>query len=493
MSEQQSSYRQLMKATSIFGGVQVFNILIIIIRSKVIAVLLGPIGMGVFSLFTTTISLIASLTNFGLETSAVKELSSAEKTKKLILATVIRRIVWITGLMGAIFTLVFSEWLSEVTFGNTDYALSFIWLSISLLLNQVSIGQTILLRGMRQLKLLAKAGMFGSFFGLIVTIPLYYFWGNKGVVPAIILTSAITLLFTWIFSKKINLDPIYVSKLRTYAESKEMIKMGFMISLSGIITLGGSYLVRIYISNIGGVNEVGLYYAGFAIITTYVGLIFTAMGTDYFPRLSSVAKDNKKCITVVNHQTEIAILILSPIILIFMVFSNWAVILLYSSKFSPINDMILWAAMGMFFKAVSWAIAYIFLAKGESKLFFLNELITNIYLLLFNIIGYKIGGLTGLGISFLISYILYLIQVFVVVKIKFDFKFSNEFYIVFIISILIAALCFIIVKIMPPPFNYIFGVILIIVSLFFSYIELDKRLGIKAIFENYKNKKNKNY
>lgn len=489
MSEQQSSYRQLMKATSIFGGVQVFSILIIIIRSKVIAVLLGPIGMGVFSLFTTTINLIASVTNFGLETSAVKELSSAEKTKKRILAKVIRRIVWITGLLGTIFTLVFSEWLSEVTFGNTDYALSFIWLSISLLLNQLSIGQTILLRGMRELKLLAKAGMFGSFFGLIVTIPLYYFWGNIGVVPAIILSSVITLLFTWIFSKKITLDPIYVSKLRTYAESKEMIKMGFMISLSGIITLGGSYLVRIYISNIGSVNEVGLYYAGFAIITTYVGLIFSAMGTDYFPRLSSVAKDNIKCITVVNHQTEIAILILSPIILIFMVFSNWAVILLYSSKFSPINDMILWAAMGMFFKAVSWAIAYIFLAKGESKLFFLNEFITNIYLLLFNIIGYKIGGLTGLGVSFLISYMLYLLQVFAVAKIKFDFKFSNEFYFVFIVDIVIATLCFIIVKIMPLPFNYIFGVILIIVSLFFSYTELDKRIGIKTIVENYKNNK----
>lgn len=489
MSEQQSSYRQLMKATSIFGGVQVFTILIIIVRSKVIAVLLGPLGIGVFSLFTTTINLIASVTNFGLETSAVKELSAVEGSKKQVLATVIRRIVWITGLLGAIFTIVFSEWLSEVTFGNTEYTLSFIWLSISLLLNQLSIGQTIILRGMRELKLLAKAGMFGSFLGLILTIPLYYFWGNKGVVPAIILTSIITLLFSWVFSKKSSLDPIYVSKLRTYAESKEMIKMGFMISLSGIITLCGSYFVRIYISNVGGINEVGLYYAGFAIITTYVGLIFTAMGTDYFPRLSSVAKDNSKCISVVNHQTEIAILILAPIILIFMVFSNWAVVLLYSSKFSSINDMILWAAMGMFFKAVSWAIAYIFLAKGESKLFFFNELITNIYLLLFNVIGYKLGGLTGMGISFLISYILYLIQVFVVAKIKFNFKFSNEFYSVFIVDILIAALCFLNVKIMPLPFNYIFGVILILVSLFFSYKELDKRIGIKAIIENYKNKK----
>ena len=45
MTEEQSSYRQIVKATSVFGGVQGFNILISIIRSKVVAVLLGPAGI----------------------------------------------------------------------------------------------------------------------------------------------------------------------------------------------------------------------------------------------------------------------------------------------------------------------------------------------------------------------------------------------------------------------------------------------------------------
>ena len=83
MSEKQSEYRQVMKATSIFGGVQVFTILIGIIRSKFIAILLGPIGMGVFGLLSSTISMIASLTNFGLETSAVKDISAANITGNL--------------------------------------------------------------------------------------------------------------------------------------------------------------------------------------------------------------------------------------------------------------------------------------------------------------------------------------------------------------------------------------------------------------------------
>jgi len=80
--------------------------------------------------------------------------------------------------------------------------------------------------------------------------------------------------------------------------------------------------------------------------------------------------------------------------------------------------MIYWAALGMFFKAASWAIAFVFLAKGASKLFFWNELIVNIYILILNILGYHYWGLTGLGLSFLVGYFLYLIQVYIIAQLK---------------------------------------------------------------------------
>ena len=142
MSEKQSSYRQIMKATSLFGGVQVFNILITIIRTKFVAILLGPTGMGITGLLNVTISLISKLTNFGLGTSAIKNISAAygsddiERVSKV--ATILKRWVWITGLLGAFITLVFLSWLSDLTFVNSAYTSAFIWISIILLLNTLS-------------------------------------------------------------------------------------------------------------------------------------------------------------------------------------------------------------------------------------------------------------------------------------------------------------------------------------------------------------------
>ena len=77
MADSCSSYLQIFKATSLLGGIQVFNIFTSIIRSKIIAMLLGPTGIGISELFTSTTSLVGSLTNFGLGTSAVRNISEA--------------------------------------------------------------------------------------------------------------------------------------------------------------------------------------------------------------------------------------------------------------------------------------------------------------------------------------------------------------------------------------------------------------------------------
>jgi O-antigen/teichoic acid export membrane protein len=492
MTEQQSSYRQIMKATSIFGGVQVFNIIISIIRSKFVAVLLGPAGMGIMGLLTSTIGLIGSITNFELGTSAVKDISAAFGTgneKRIgIVITVMRRMVWITGLIGFLTTAILSPWLSQLSFGNKDYTLAFLWISITLLFNQLSKGQLVILQGLRKLKYLAQANLSGSFIGLFITLPLYYFLGLDGIVPGIIGTAILSLVMSWYFSGKVKVERTKLNRSQTFAEGKNMLKMGFMISLSGLLTVGASYIVSIFISRTDSVEQVGLYNAGSAIINTYVSLIFNAMATDYYPRLSAVANDNKRCKQTINQQSEIAVLILAPILIVFLVFIKWVIILLYSKQFIPVNTMIQWAALGMFFKAASWSVAFIFLAKGTTKLFFWNELINNAYTLGFSLIGFHFWGLTGLGYAFIAAYLLYAIQMLWVSKIKFDFAFDHSLNTIFIVQFGLACAGFLAMKNLEQPYNYIAGSIAIAFSCLYSIKELDKRLGILGILKKYTNR-----
>jgi O-antigen/teichoic acid export membrane protein len=490
MNNNQSSYRQILKATSIFGGVQIFQIIVQILRSKSIAILLGPAGMGIAGLLNSSISLVTGLTNFGLGSSAVKDIANAHGSSDVLristISVVLRRLILITGLFGSLVTIIFSSWISEFTFGNRDFTIPFIWISVSVFFTQVSSGQVVLLQGMRKLEFLAKANLFGSFLGLFITIPIYYKYGTNGIVPSIIVSSIITLLFSWNYTRKLEIKPSYVTFRQTFSEGKSMLVFGLVISITTLFSTVVSYLVRVVINRSGGLADVGLYTAGFSIVTIYLGMIFNSMGTDYYPRLSEVSNDSIRTKEVINQQAEITILILAPLLIIFFVFIRLGVIILYSKSFLAITDMMLWAALGMFFKASTWPMGFLFLAKGESKVYFLNELTSNIYNLLLSILGYKLFGLTGLGLAFFGSYLLTLIQVILIMKIKHDFFFSKKFITIFLYQFTIALITLLLVLFVTSSVNYFLGLLLVCLSLWVSYKELDKRIGLKNLIKSIK-------
>ncbi len=490
MQEGRSSYRQIFKSTSFFGGVQIIKIVLSVIRTKLIAILLGPAGMGITGLLTSTIDIVSRLTSFGLSTSAVKSISAANVTNDIDVISrkivVFRRLMWLTGLLGFLITLLMSPLLSVLTFNNYDYTFSFVCLSIILLLTQLSDGQNVLLQGMRKLQYLAKANVAGAFAGLVITIPIYYYWNLQGIVPALILSSCLNLFFAWLYGKKIPVKKIIINLKLVISESKEMMQMGIMLSLSGLVTTGASYVLAIYINRYGGSDELGLYNAGFAIISTYVGLVFSAMGTDYFPRLSGVANNNKDAAELINHQAEAAVLILAPILILFLIFIDDIISLLYTSKFHKIDAMLYWAAMGVYFKAVSWSIAFIIIVKGDSKIFFMNELVASIYTLVINLLGYRIGGLEGMGISFLIGYFIYMLQVYMVARMRYEFFFTKKFYEVMAFQLLMALISFFAVKYYFSQWMFYMSLLLLSFSAIYSIIEIDKRVNILSYLKIFK-------
>ena len=53
IKKEQEGYQTAFKATALFGGVQVINILVSILKSKIVALWLGTTGFGIMSLFNS--------------------------------------------------------------------------------------------------------------------------------------------------------------------------------------------------------------------------------------------------------------------------------------------------------------------------------------------------------------------------------------------------------------------------------------------------------
>ena len=268
-----------------------------------------------------------------------------------------------------------------------------------------------------------------------------------------------------------------------------MLKMGIFISLQSLLSILTSYIVRIYISRTGGLDDVGFYTAGFTIINSYVGLIFTAMSTDYYPRLSGVASSNSAMNKMINQQAEIALLLLAPIISLFIVFAKWGVVILYSQKFLAMEGMLYWAMFGIFFKAMGWSVAYSFLAKSDTKVFFWNEFSAVVYTFILNIVGYQMAGLTGLGISFCISFLVYFIQVIIVCGKRYGYKMEKKIVRIFSVQLILSTVCVIVKVLSPNLVSYPVGSIIFLVLTFYSYRELDKILDIKRYIKSFRSTK----
>jgi len=493
MSETQSSYRQVLKATSLFGGVQVVNIVISIIRSKFVAIFLGPIGMGIAGLLNSTINVVSELTKLGLDTSAVKEIAffkSVDEDKLLRLINALRRIIWFTGILSLVSTVVFSSLLSQLTFGNTDYTWSFIWISLALLFKQLTYGELAILQGLRKLKHLAKSNLYASFIGLFFVIPLYYFFRIDGIVPAIIISAILSYVFSIYFSHKIKIKPLKLSTREAFKEGRPMLKLGLMLSIRSSITLLSAYAIQIFISHVGGVDEVGFYLAGFVIINSYVGIIFNAMQTDYFPRLSALATDPEQLRRTVLHQAVIALLIITPIIIIFLTIAPIAIQLLYSNEFLLITVFVSWGMFGTLFKAVSWSMGYVILAKGDANLFIKTAILFNSLFVMLLILGYYFYGLFGVGVAFFIYYILHLIIVKLITYYKYDLYFNTSFNRLFLICLLMCSVTFALSYVNMPFLKYSLMLLMVVISLVFTVNELNKKINIKAVLQQFLKKKN---
>lgn len=484
----QSSYRSIFKATSLFGGVQVYQILIQIIKSKFVAVLLGPAGVGIMGLYQSGLQLVQQISSMGLAQSAVRDVSEASGTNDILriakTITVVRKLVWFTGLLGLAIVACCSPLLSKASFGNYDYTVPFIILSVTLLIDQLSAGQRVVLQGMRRLKDLAKCTTFGVTFGLITSVPLYYWLGIEGIIPTILLNSVCSLMLSWLYSRRIKIEKVQVTSKQTLEQGKQMLVMGVSMSLSGIFASIVSYAIRGFVQGAGGVEQVGLFQAGFVIMTTYVGMVMNAISTDYYPRLAAINKDNEKCREAVSQQGEIGTMILAPMLTCCLVFMPFVLQLLYSEQFLAANEYISWACLGMLLRMASWIMAFIFIAKAESKLYVINELTANVYYLLFSILGYKYWGLSGLGVAFALEYLVYFMQVYVIASRRYNFRFSSGFVKCYAVQLLLVVTCLTIVLLTDGWMKYAIGSTIIIISCFLGIRGLNQRMNLSGFIKN---------
>lgn len=482
-----SSYGQILKSTTLVGGSQVINILLGIIRTKFMAVLLGPAGIGLMGLYSAVTGTVGAMTGMGIGSSGVRQIAEVAGTgdELKIARTIItiRKAALILGVLGMLLTIIFCGPLSQLTFGNTEYAWPIALLSVTIFLGAVSGGQIALVQGMRRIADLASLSVLGGIFGTVVSIPLIILWGKEGIVPFLITVSAMTILTSWWYARKIPVARIIIGWRETFREAKGLLALGLVFMASSLMGAAVMYLTRVLVVRQIGMDGVGLYQAATTLSSLYIGVILSAMGMDFYPRLTSLAEDNEACNRMVNEQTEVGLLIAAPGILATLAFAPLIIQIFYSASFSPAYEVLRWQILGIFLRVVSWPIGFVLLAKGRGKIFFWTELTANAVHVALVWIGVAYFGLKGTGIAFFTLYIFYTVMILAVVHHLSSFHWTATSLRLIGITSVGVSVAFLLPRFTAQNVGLIFGGLLTLISTIYSLRALYRLVGPEWIID----------
>ena len=475
------SYGQILKSSSIVGGAQAINLLIGMVRTKFVAILLGPSGVGLVGLYQSATSLVGAVAGLGISQSGVREVAEAhgsnneEKIARTV--KVLRRACWVTGVLGWLLTVALAWPLSLWAFKSGDRAWAIAMLGSTLLLGSIYGGQTALIQGLRRIADLARLNDLSVVAGTVVSIALYGWLGEDGIVPALLLLAAVNLGFSWWFARRVSVAKVTVTWRETRRESRRLITLGLAFMWSGLLTAGVAMTAQSLIFRTLGSDANGIYQAAWSLSGIFAGFILNAMGADFYPRLTAVAHDDDHVNRLVNEQTEIGLLLALPGLLGTLVFAPWIIRIFYTARFAQAADLLPLFVLGILGRVISWPLGYIQLAKGASRWFAVMETVANVLHVVLIWLGLRWFGLTGVALAFAILYACHMLgTLWIAIRLS-HFRWSAAAKRLLTLCALLVAATFTLVELAPGLPAILIGALVGVGSACYCLREVTSRLG----------------
>lgn len=444
-----TSYRQILRSSSIIGGASVVNILVGLLRMKVAAVLLGPAGVGLIGLMQSLLQTASAVASAGLALAGTRQVAEAHgRGDRHATSEARRALAWGTLALALLGGLVFwalrDAIAREILAGAADGA-EVGWLALGVALSVAAGGQAALLNGLRRIGDIARVNVLSAVLSTAAGIAALLAWGEAAIVLFVLAAP----LATW------ALGHWYVHRLppaqggargpsMLVAQWRGLLPLGMALMVSGLAGLLGQLVVRTLVQRELGADALGQFQAAWLVSMTYIGFVLGAMATDYYPRLSAAMHDPAQVNRLVNEQAEVALLLATPAFMALLALAPWVVRLLYSGAFAGAVDVLRWQVLGDVLKIAAWPLSYVLLAAGAGRAYLGVEALAAAVFAGATWTGLPLLGLEATGVAFALMYAAYLPVVYLLARRRTGFRWSpgvrREALLAFACAALVAAL-----------------------------------------------------
>ena len=333
--------KNLVKTTAAIGSTEVLLMFVALARNKYLAVTIGPEGFGIYGLLNSFFMMIAAFAGTWMATGTIKYTSEyqakGDKEKLNSIFSISTIIVTGIGIILTIILLIWRKWIINTFLSNEIkeiYYLIFCAAFFSICLRPVLLG---VLQGLRRVREVIISRWSIALLNLSFTIILVWIWGLTGFFLSLLVNSifAVCILY-WGVRRKDGLH------IRNFSWQSSVVSLlltfGIVNLFLAIVNLGGQYLQRLIIIHNMDIASVGLFQAAVSIML-YLGVINRGANFYFFPKMSEVM-DNSVRNQKINEYLRFIMLFGIPISVVAILFGKWAVMILYSAKFTLLSSVL---------------------------------------------------------------------------------------------------------------------------------------------------------
>ena len=408
-------FARILRSSALMGGAQAVTMVSAFLRSKLIAVLIGPSGIGLMGVLGTFNAQLSTIVGWGLGTSAVRTIAGAselDRDRKISAVRMLgRRLAW-AGFMGVLLLVVP---VGYMTFKTQEYALEILIAGLAVPCIIATSMWSALLQAGGHVGSIARCQIQSSIIGMLAGLPFVYFFGSVGIAISILLVAATTAFVTWRAASRMSPKS---SASALASDTQELIQLGVALQFSAILAALSSYLARVLILRshgddlVAGLAEAGYCQAAFAITGSVPGVIFSATNSDFFPRVAA-AKDEQQAQQITEIQIKASLLLALPILMGLFTMGHLAVRLLYAQGFEPAVPLLDWFVWAIFFFLMGWPLGFWLTARGSKRTVAVFQSLSSILMIALGLILIPFYGAKGVAVGYLGCGVIYCVVVLV--------------------------------------------------------------------------------
>lgn len=410
--------RDIIKVTSWTSVATVIKMFSTFLMSKILAIYVGPQGLMVLGHIWNSVTLFNTTASGGLNIGIVKFTSEhhSNSTEKEKVINTAYTLTIICSVLTGCFLVLSSVYLSK-KFLNTDkYYSIFLILGITILFSALNNFIISVINGNKDYRLYTRINIASSLVMLIMVTILTYCYNLYGALIATVLFQSVVFLITivliyknhkqYFVNLKLKIDTKYLKNLFSYS---------LLSIIPAIIVPISQILIRNYISKHISMEKAGMWEAMNRISTAYLMFFTSTIGVYYLPLLSET-QDKSKLKSILLKTFKIIIPLLILVTGIVFILREYVIKLLFSDRFSEIQNLFIGQLLGDIFKMSSWVLVYVLIAKKFVRSYIILEIVFNVIYVLLSIFFLDKMMLKGASIAYFLSYFIYFVGVYLLVK-----------------------------------------------------------------------------